>query len=113
VQVRRVIHVALDALLACGWRRFVLDWLECEAVLSAHVCHIYQCGKPVPPSKLMCPAHWRMVPPSLQAAVLRTYRTGQCGDRKVSKEWLVAARAAINSVALPGRRDSQNGGGEG
>lgn len=46
----------------------------------------------------MCLKHWKMVPKALQDAVWATYRPGQCGDKRPSREWLTAARAAINAV---------------
>ena len=48
---------------------------------------------------LMCPAHWRQVHPRLQRGVYATYRDGQCDDMDPSKEWHVAADAAIGYVA--------------
>lgn len=65
----------------------------------AHHCHVYPCGKPVCRSKLMCIDHWRAVPAGLKLDVLKYYQPGQ-ENRKVrpSKEWLQAARAAINAV---------------
>lgn len=66
---------------------------------------------PVAPRLLMCPAHWRQVPRSLQAAVWRHYRPGQEIDKQPTPEYRAAARAAILSVpeinrpaaASPGR----------
>jgi hypothetical protein len=52
-----------------------------------------------PPAMLMCEKHWRMVPRDLQSQVWRWYRPGQCDDKRVSPDWLKAARAAIDHVA--------------
>lgn len=49
---------------------------------------------------LMCLAHWRLVPRSIQQRVWQTYRRGQCDDQRPSKEWFNAADAAIGYVAL-------------
>lgn len=65
----------------------------------SHHCHAKNCTKVVPPSKLMCLKHWRMVPRELQRAVWATYRPGQEVDKKPSREYLEAARAAIDAVA--------------
>ena len=65
-----------------------------------HHCHTVGCDKPVPPSMLMCRGHWFRVPVSLRMAVVRHYRRGQCHDKRPSKEWLAAARAAINAVSV-------------
>lgn len=66
----------------------------------SHKCHARGCPTPCRPEYLMCPRHWRMVPPRLQRAVWRTYRDGQCDDMDPSPEWHVAADAAIGFVAL-------------
>ena len=67
--------------------------------MSAHHCHAKGCTRIVPPSKLMCLRHWRMVPRELQRAVWATYRPGQESDKRPSREYLEAARAAIHAVA--------------
>jgi len=64
-----------------------------------HTCHARGCEKPVSPKLLMCAAHWRRVPRELQRAVWATYRNGQEIDKKPSREYLTAARAAIDAVA--------------
>jgi hypothetical protein len=48
----------------------------------------------------MCLPHWRQVPPALKAGVWRHYRRGQERDKNPSAEYLAAARAAIDAVAL-------------
>lgn len=40
-----------------------------------------------------------MVPMALRWPVIRNYRRGQCDDKKPSREWIAAARAAIDAVA--------------
>lgn len=70
----------------------------------SHHCHAVGCKTPVPPSKLMCPKHWAMVPGLIRASVCATYRPGQCDDMRPSREWLKAARLAINAV-----RDMERG----
>lgn len=64
-----------------------------------HRCHADGCGERVPPKLLMCARHWRMVPAKLQADVWRTYRPGQETDKHPSREYVDAARAAIESIA--------------
>lgn len=64
-----------------------------------HTCHARGCDEPCPPERLMCPAHWKMVPKEVQAAVWKHYRVGQCDDRNPSKAWHRAADAAIRAVA--------------
>ena len=66
----------------------------------AHVCHVYKCEVRVPPSMLMCRRHWEMVPRGLRDAVYASFNPQQCrrGGPAPSREWLTAARAALNSV---------------
>lgn len=64
-----------------------------------HTCHARGCRTPVKPELLMCLAHWRKVPRPIQRAVWVAYRVGQCADKDVSKEWMLAADAAIGFVA--------------
>lgn len=65
---------------------------------SHHTCHIPNCTAAVPPERLMCVKHWRMVPRDLQRDVWRHYRKGQCDDKNPSTAWLNAAHAAIAAV---------------
>jgi hypothetical protein len=65
-----------------------------------HQCHARRCGVGVKPELLMCARHWRMVPPLIQRAIWRHYRSGQCDDKMPSEDWHVAADAAIGYVAL-------------
>jgi len=64
-----------------------------------HICHAKNCYTPVSPEKLMCLSHWKKVPKTMQEAVYANYRKGQCTTGMPSKEWLKAARDAINSVS--------------
>lgn len=64
-----------------------------------HTCHARGCDKPVPPERLMCLGHWRMVPRVIQRAVWSAYRPGQCDDKRPSEVWHHAADAAIGAVA--------------
>lgn len=65
---------------------------------DGHHCHARGCVRSVPPEYLMCGYHWRLVPKVLQLAVWRTYRPGQCDDKRPSREWHDAADAAIDYV---------------
>lgn len=83
--------------------------LSVEEPAPAHTCHARGCVRPVKPEMLMCLAHWRRVPGTLQSAVRRTYRRGQCEDKKPSIDWIRVASAAIAYVAiLEGRAISVN-----
>jgi len=63
-----------------------------------HHCHARNCTTAVPPEKLMCLRHWRMVPKAIQREVWKHYRPGQCDDKKPSEAWHRAADAAIAAV---------------
>lgn len=64
-----------------------------------HHCHARGCKASVRPELLMCFPHWRKVPARIQQAVYRTYRPGQCDDKRPSEAWHEAASAAIGYVA--------------
>lgn len=64
-----------------------------------HHCHARHCEAVIKPELLMCWNHWRQVPKVIQQAVYQHYRSGQCDDKNVSKEWLQAADAAIGFLA--------------
>ncbi len=64
-----------------------------------HTCHAKGCRTHVRPALLMCRRHWAMVPPALRTAIWATYRPGQERDKQPSREYLAAARDAINAVA--------------
>lgn len=72
----------------------------------AHLCHARGCSTAVDPRLLMCAPHWRLVPRALQLAVWRSYRRGQELRKDPSREYVEAARAAIEAVA---QREQQTG----
>lgn len=61
-------------------------------------CRAEGCDVEVPSELLMCRRHWFMVPAELRRRVQAAYRPGQCGTRRVSDEWRLAARAAVAAV---------------
>lgn len=65
-----------------------------------HTCHVPGCDIPASLNMLMCKTHWRQVPGLLRGAVWAAYRPGQEKDKTPSREWVRAARAAINSVSV-------------
>ena len=64
-----------------------------------HKCHAKNCHAAIAPKLLMCRYHWSLVSKPLQSAVLNSYRSGQEKDKLPSREFIAAARAAINYVA--------------
>jgi hypothetical protein len=52
----------------------------------------------------MCGRHWRRVPRELQRAVWRHYKPGQEKTKQPSPEYLAAANAAIEAVAIAERK---------
>lgn len=76
--------------------------------MLTHTCHAIGCKKIVPPIRLFCYKHWCLVPTYIRDAVWRHYRPGQCDDKRPSKEWFLAADAAIAQVAFyEGKLDSE------
>lgn len=67
---------------------------------NPHTCHAKGCDVRVPPKMLMCRRHWYMVPKALRDAIWDTYREGQEIDKRPSGEYLDAANAAIEAVAV-------------
>jgi hypothetical protein len=71
-----------------------------------HVCHAVGCHVPVARSRLMCIEHWFMVPTAMRKRIWVTFVPGQEVSRKPSREYVEAARDAINYVArLEGQRE--------
>lgn len=77
--------------------------------MSEHKCHAIGCETSCAPEFLMCRPHWALVPKKLQVEVWRNYRPGQCNDKRPSREYLEAAKAAIRSVALKEGRLPKDG----
>lgn len=65
----------------------------------AHKCHATGCTENVKPAMWGCRRHWFMVPKRIRDRVWSTYRAGQEDDWKPSRSYLLAARAAVVSVA--------------
>lgn len=68
--------------------------------MSKHLCHATDCQVGVSPRMLMCSHHWYMVPKDLQDAVWAAYVPGQEFRKDPTRRYLVAARDAINAVAV-------------
>lgn len=65
---------------------------------SAHTCHARDCERAVAPKLLMCLPHWLMVPGELRAAVWANYVPGQEVRKDPTRDYLAAARAAVEAV---------------
>lgn len=64
-----------------------------------HTCHARNCEVTTPRKMFMCRRHWYMLPKEMRDAVWATYTTGQERDiSKVTREYLVATRTAINYI---------------
>lgn len=66
--------------------------------LMSHRCHAVGCDIEVDPGLLMCRRHWFQVPKNLRREVWRLYRKGQERDKNPSREYLAAAKDAIDAV---------------
>lgn len=64
-----------------------------------HTCHATACTTRLPPAMWGCRKHWFMVPKPVRDRIWRTYRVGQCDDKKPSRAYLEAARDAVIAVA--------------
>jgi hypothetical protein len=67
--------------------------------MTQRICHVNRCTNPRGARSLMCREHWAQVPPVLKQAVSAHYRLGQERDFKITREYIAAARAALNSVS--------------
>lgn len=67
--------------------------------MNTHTCHARDCKRRVAPKLLMCPPHWKAVPAHLKSRVWATYKPGQEITKVASREYLEAAKAAIDAVA--------------
>lgn len=65
----------------------------------SHHCHANGCDVTTPPRLFMCFAHWKMVPPSMQAAVWASYRNAPAAERARDPDYLGACANACEHVA--------------
>jgi len=70
----------------------------------SHTCHATACGVPIPPTMWGCKRHWFMVPIAIRNAIWKAYRPGQCDDKRPSRAYCEAARAAVIAVATKENR---------
>lgn len=73
--------------------------------MSAHTCHWPGCNKAIPPRLWGCKPHWFALPADLRKGIWATYRPGQEIDKRPSPEYLAAARAVQDWIALHSRLD--------
>lgn len=52
------------------------------------------------PGQVMCPCHWSMLPPNVQAALADSYSRDQWRTKRYSPHWRVALVIAVNHVGL-------------
>jgi hypothetical protein len=62
---------------------------------GTHRCPIGDCPAQIPGGRLMCPRHWRLVPPNLKRSLRRT---GRDGDGAGSRTQQAAVRACLDAV---------------
>lgn len=65
----------------------------------AHTCHATACPARVPPVMFMCKPHWFKLPRAFRDRIWATYRAGQCDDMNPSREYCLAAKAAVTYLA--------------
>lgn len=71
---------------------------------GGHFCHADGCTVLVAPRFLMCPRHWRMVPPDIQRAIWSAYVPGQEIRKNPTAEYMAAFEMAVNAVATAENR---------
>jgi len=70
---------------------------------DGHLCPVRACKWRVPPDKLMCPGHWRLVPRPMQSAVWTTWQGGAGAGTAAHWAAMGAAMRAVNSALEAGR----------
>ena len=60
-----------------------------------HRCPIGDCPAQVPRERLLCPMHWRLVPPRLKRELRATWRSGQGAGSRAHR---TAVRGCIDAV---------------
>lgn len=64
-------------------------------------CPIGECQERIPIARLMCPRHWRLVPPSLKRALRRAWRTGQGAGTDAHRRAMAACVEAAQAACQP------------
>lgn len=64
-----------------------------------HTCHATDCNVRVPPEMFMCKRHWFSLPKKMRDAIWSSYRSGQCDDWQISKDYSKAAKDAVAFIA--------------
>lgn len=72
-------------------------------------CDANHCSTAVDPSKGMCPRHWHMVPPTIQARIYAAARKFKTSAQRLSSvEFLEAWADAVEAVATKEGRLTRN-----
>lgn len=66
-----------------------------DSETTMHTCPTAGCTAQVPEDRLMCPAHWRLVPRGLQRRVYDTWARGTMPDPDA---YLAVRQRAIDAV---------------
>lgn len=65
-------------------------------------CAVPRCERPIDPSRLMCRAHWYMVPKEVRDRVWATWRSGRAAHsdehRAAVRQAVVAVLAAVSKI---------------
>lgn len=69
-------------------------YVRSQGQTREHTCHYPSCTRQVPPAKMCCAPHWKLLPRELQQRIWLTFRPGQEVTFTPSREYLAAARAA-------------------
>lgn len=69
-----------------------------------HICHWPGCNKQVPPAMWGCKSHWFRLPSNIRGKIWSAYSIGQEVNGTPSKEYIDAANAAQEWIAVFERR---------
>lgn len=67
--------------------------------MPIHTCHAKDCTKRTPEAMFMCRPHWFMVPKAMRDEIWRLYVPGQEISKTPTREYVEAAKKAIDAVA--------------
>lgn len=67
---------------------------------TTHRCPIGDCPAQVPHERLMCPRHWRLVPPSLKRALYRAWHGGAGADSREHQRVIRAMRCLAPMMSI-------------
>ena len=84
-----------------------VDHVRAAGQDRSHHCHWPGCEKQVPPAKWGCKDHWYRLPREIRTWIWRAYHIGQEQSGRPSTDYVAAARAAQEWIAMQQSRDGK------